>query len=215
MTEKFRTELALLKHDTIEMARFAQDMLKESIVVLMNEDIPKAAEFKQKKNYLRELSPGLEQRAYQMIAMNQPMAKDMRTIVCTLKIIAAAERIGRYGKVIANMTKHVHNQPAVSQSMVIPQMADQVIGMIDNAISAYKNEDITLIRDFSSRDDVVDTLWHSFFQEMVPYMKENPTTVERGTYYIMVARYLERSGDHACTIAENVRFMISGERIDK
>ena len=73
--------------------------------------------------------------------------------------------------------------------MVIPQMADQVIGMIDNAISAYKNEDITLIRDFSSRDDVVDTLWHSFFQEMVPYMKENPTTVERGTYYIMVARY--------------------------
>ncbi|MGA2105087.1 MAG: phosphate signaling complex protein PhoU [Methanoregula sp.] len=215
MTEKFRTELALLKHDTIEMARFAQYMLKESIVVLMNEDIPKAAEFKQKKNYLRELSPGLEQRAYQMIAMNQPMAKDMRTIVCTLKIIAAAERIGRYGKVIANMTKHVHNQPAVSQSMVIPQMADQVIGMIDNAISAYKNEDITLIRDFSSRDDVVDTLWHSFFQEMVPYMKENPTTVERGTYYIMVARYLERSGDHACTIAENVRFMISGERIDK
>ncbi len=215
MTEKFRTELALLKHDTIEMARFAQYMLKESIVVLMNEDIPKAAEFKQKKNYLRELSPGLEQRAYQMIAMNQPMAKDMRTIVCTLKIIVAAERIGRYGKVIANMTKHVHNQPAVSQSMVIPQMADQVIGMIDNAISAYKNEDITLIRDFSSRDDVVDTLWHSFFQEMVPYMKENPTTVERGTYYIMVARYLERSGDHACTIAENVRFMISGERIDK
>ena len=88
MTEKFRTELALLKHDTIEMARFAQYMLKESIVVLMNEDIPKAAEFKQKKNYLRELSPGLEQRAYQMIAMNQPMAKDMRTIVCTLKIIA-------------------------------------------------------------------------------------------------------------------------------
>lgn len=215
MTEKFRTELNLLKQDTVDMARFAQDMLKESIVVLINEDVTKAAEFKQKKNHLRELSPDLEERAYQMIAMNQPMAKDMRTIVCTLKIISSAERIGRYGKVIANMTKHVHNQPSVSRSAVIPQMADQVIGMIDDAITAYKNEDLTLIKNFSSRDDVVDTLWHSFFQEMIPYMKENPTTVERGTYYVMVARYLERSGDHACTITENVRFMITGERTVK
>jgi phosphate transport system protein len=215
MTEKFRAELTTLKYDTVEMARFAEDMLKESIVVLMNEDVEKAAEFKQKKNHLRELCPGLEERAYQLIALNQPMAKDMRTIVCTLKIITAAERIGRYGKVIANMTKHVKDQPAVSRSLVIPQMADLVTGMIKDAISAYEKEAITLISDFSSRDDAVDTLWHSFFREMIPYMKENPTTIERGTYYIMVARYLERSGDHACNMAGNVHFMVTGERITR
>jgi phosphate transport system protein len=214
MAEKFHTELAMLKQDTIDMARFARDMLNESITVLMKEDVTSASRIKQKRKPLQELTFSLEDRAYQLIALNQPMAKDMRTIVCTLKVIAAAERIGRYGKDIANMAKHVQNQPEVTHPVLIPQMADQVTGMIDDAISAYGNEDLALIRDFSSRDDSVDTLWHSFFREMLTFMMENPETINRCTYYIMVARYLERSGDHACKMAENVHFMVTGERIE-
>jgi len=204
----------MLKQDTIDMARFARDMLNESITVLMKEDVTSASRIKQKRKPLQELTFSLEDRAYQLIALNQPMAKDMRTIVCTLKVIAAAERIGRYGKDIANMAKHVQNQPEVTHPVLIPQMADQVTGMIDDAISAYGNEDLALIRDFSSRDDSVDTLWHSFFREMLTFMMENPETINRCTYYIMVARYLERSGDHACKMAENVHFMVTGERIE-
>ena len=214
MAEKFHTELAMLKQDTIDMARFARDMLNESITVLMKEDVTSASRIKQKRKPLQELTFSLEDRAYQLIALNQPMAKDMRTIVCTLKVIAAAERIGRYGKDIANMAKHVQNQPEVTHPVLIPQMADQVTGMIDDAISAYGNEDLALIRDFSSRDNTVDTLWHSFFREMLTFMMENPETINRCTYYIMVARYLERSGDHACKMAENVHFMVTGERIE-
>jgi len=204
----------MLKQDTIKMAHFGRDMLNESITVLMKEDVTSASKIKQKRKPLRELTFGLEDRAYQLIALYQPMAKDMRTIVCTLKMIAAAERIGRYGKDIANMAKHVQNQPDVTHAVLIPQMAEQVTGMIDDAISAYGNEDLALIRNFSSRDNTVDTLWHSFFREMLLFMRENPATINRCTYYIMVARYLERSGDHACKMAENVHFMVTGERIE-
>jgi phosphate transport system protein len=214
MTEKFLMELAMLKQDTTEMAHFGRDMLNESITVLMKEDVTSASKIKQRRKRLQELSSGLEDRAYQLIALYQPMAKDMRTIVCTLKMIAAAERIGRYGKDIANMAKHVQNQPDITHPILIPQMANMVTGMIDDAISAYRNEDLALIKDFSSRDDKVDTLWHSFFREMLTFMMENPAAINRCTYYIMVARYLERSGDHACKMAENVHFMVTGERIE-
>jgi phosphate transport system protein len=214
MTEKFHTELAILKQDTLEMARFAQDMLKESIVILMNEDVTRDADVKNNTKRIRELTASLEDRAYQLIALNQPMAKDMRTIVCTLKIISAAERIGRYGKGISYMAKQVQNQPEVSQPGLIPHMADQVTGMIDDVISSYGDGDLARISDLSLREDTVDMLWHSFFREMLTFMMENPATINRCTNYIMVARYLERCGDHACKMAENVHFMVTGERIE-
>ena len=156
----------------------------------------------------------LEERAYQLIALYQPMAKDMRVIACMLKIITSAERIGRYGKDIANMVKHVKGQPEFVQPLPIVHMAELVTGMIDDVINAFETESIEPIRDFSRRDDTVDALWHSIFRETLTFMMENPKTITRGTYYIMVARYLERSGDHACKMAENVHYMVTGERIE-
>ncbi|NTV00897.1 MAG: phosphate transport system regulatory protein PhoU, partial [Methanoregulaceae archaeon] len=104
MSEKFHSELDLLKQDTLQMVRFARDMLRESMDALLAEDYVNAVQIASRKREVRELTISLEDRAYQLIALYQPMAKDMRVIVCILKMIAAAERIGRYGKDIANMT---------------------------------------------------------------------------------------------------------------
>jgi len=93
MAEKFHTELEQLKQDTLEMARFARDMLYDSLQVLMAQDTEKAKEIVSRKKQIRETVNTLEERTYQLIAMNQPMAKDMRTIACTLKIITSAELI--------------------------------------------------------------------------------------------------------------------------
>jgi phosphate transport system protein len=142
------------------------------------------------------------------------MAKDMRVITCILKMITAAERIGRYGKDIANMVKHIQDQPEFTQPVPLQHMAEQVLKMIDDVIIAFETEHLEVIKDFSSRDDAVDSLWHSIFREMLTFMMENPKTITRGTYSIMVARYLERSGDHACKMAENVHYMVTGERIE-
>jgi phosphate transport system protein len=214
MSEKFHTELGLLKQDTIEMARFARDMLADSVDVLIAEDYPNAMQVVSRKKKIQEFTISLEDRAYQLIALYQPMAKDMRVIVCILKMIAAAERIGRYGKDIANMTKHLRDQPDYTHPLPLPHMAAMVTAMIDDVINSFEKENQVLIKDLSSRDDDVDALWHSIFRETLTFMMENPKTITRSTYYIMAARYLERSGDHACKMAENVHYAITGERIE-
>jgi len=98
--------------------------------------------------------------------------------------------------------------------MRIPHMAELIIDIADDAIAAYESDDLTLIKDFSTRDDTVDALRHSIFREGITYMMEDPKNISRCTHYNIVARYLERCADHACKIAENVHYMETGERIE-
>jgi len=214
MSEKFHTELNTLKKDMLDLARFARNMMCDSLKALTTEDTEAAKEVASRKKHIQETMIELEERTYQLIALYQPMAKDMREIACMLKIISSAERIGRYGKDIANMVKHVRGQPDFVQPLPVMHMAGLVTGMIDDAIHAFEADSTGPIKDFSRRDDTVDSLWHSVLRETLTFMMENPKTITRGTYYIMVARYLERSGDHACKMAENVHYMVTGKRIE-
>lgn len=214
MSEKFHAELDQLKGDTIQMARFARHMLDDAVQALVSERVSNAAEVKSRKREIRDRTIDLEDRAYQLIALYQPMAKDMRTIVCILKVIAGAERIGRYGKDIASMTRHIVEEPACPQPPPLSHMADLVTGMIDDVTLAFEKEDLALLENFSSRDDTVDLLWHSIFRQTLIIMMENPKTITRYTSYIMAARYLERCADHACKMAENVHYSITGERME-
>jgi phosphate transport system protein len=214
MSEKFHTELKRLKKDIVDLACFARNMLRDSLNALTSEDTEAAKEIVSRKKHIQDTSIELEERTYQLIALYQPMAKDMREIACILKIISSSERIGRYGKDIANMVRQIKSQPEFVQPLPIGQMAGLVTSMIDDVIHAFETDSIIQIKDFSRRDDTVDSLWHSVLQETLTFMMENPRTITRGTYYIMVARYLERSGDHACKMAENVHYMVTGNRID-
>jgi phosphate transport system protein len=214
MSEKFHTELDLLKQDTIDMARFSRTMLSDAVETLVNDDVTRAIEVKSRKRDVQERTIRLEDRAYQLIALYQPMAKDMRMIVCILKMISGAERIGRYGKDIASITKHLQDQPAYPHQPPLAHMASLVTAMIDDVIVAFEKENLELIRDLTKRDDVVDDLWHSIFRQTLTFMMENPKTITRYTSYIMAARYLERSADHACKMAENIHYAIVGERIE-
>ncbi len=214
MGEKFHAELSQLKRDTLAMARFCRTMLSDSLVSFRNGDAALAQDILSRKTRVRETTIALEERTYQLIALNQPMARDMRVIACTLKIITSAERIGRYGKDIANMVTYMQGQPDFARPLPIRHMADLVIAMIDDTLAAYETENPDLIDGLSPRDDAVDALWHSIFRETLTFMMESPKMITRATYSIMVARYLERSGDHACRMAENIHYMVTGERIE-
>jgi len=214
MAEKFHTEVKTLKKDTVAMAHLGRSMLRDAVDALIRQDKELAATVVGKKEQLHVMEVKLEEHCYQLIALNQPMAKDMRVIACTLKVITAAMRIGRYGKVIANIVKDISDKPHIANLMSIPHMAELVIDMIDDSVKAYEMDSIALIADFSARDDTIDALRHSIFREGVTYMLEDPKNISRCTHYIMVARYLERCADHACKIAENVHYMNTGERIE-
>jgi phosphate transport system protein len=214
MAEKFHTELKNLKAETLEMAHLGRFMLRDAVDALICQDKELAASVVARKEEIHQMEVRLEEHCYQLIALNQPMAKDMRVIACTLKVITASLRIGRYGKVIANIAKKISDQPHIANLMTIPHMADLVIEMIDDAIVAYEEDTSTEISDFSARDDTIDSLRQSIFREGITYMMEDPKSITRCTHYILVARYLERCADHACKIAENVHYMNTGERIE-
>jgi phosphate transport system protein len=214
MAEKFHTELKNLKAETLEMAHLGRFMLRTAVDALIRQDVELAATVVAQKDEIHQMEVRLEEHCYKLIALNQPMARDMRFIACTLKVITASLRIGRYGKVIANIVKEISDKPHISNLMSIPHMADLVIEMVDDAIGAYETDNLRLIDDFSSRDDTIDALRHSIFREGITYMMEDPRSISRCTHYIMVARYLERCADHSCKIAENVQYMETGERVE-
>ena len=214
MAEKFHTELQTLKQDTLEMAHLGGDMLRSAVDALIRQDPDLAESVFIKKNEIHRMEVRLEEECYRLIALYQPMAKDMRTIVCTLKVISASLRIGRYGKVIAKVAKELADRPHIANLMSIPHMADLVMAMVDDAIAAFESDDLKRIENFSSRDDTVDALRRSIFREAITYMMEDSRSITRCTHYILISRYLERCGDHACKIAENVYYLETGERTE-
>jgi phosphate transport system protein len=214
MVEKFHIELEKLKKNVLIMGDLSTSMLSTAVESLKNLDLQKAEWVNSKKKELAKLNVDLEEDALQLIALYQPMARDMRTIACCLKMIVDLNRIGRYGKDIANVTKEIAPGPHIKKIISIPHMNDLVQNMINDAFTAFKTCDLTVIKNFTERDNDVDSLRYSIFRECVSYMMENPANITICTHYIMVARYLERCGDHACDMAEEINYMVSGERIE-
>jgi phosphate transport system protein len=214
MSEKFHTELNAVKKDTLAMADLGRSMLKDAVDALIRQDKELAASVVARKGDIHTMEVELEERCYRLIALYQPMARDMRIIACTLKVITASMRIGRYGKVIAKIVSEVSDKPHIVHMMSTPHMAELVMSVINDAIQLYDTESPVPVAEFSARDDTIDALRHSIFREGISHMMEDPRTITISTHYIMVARYLERCADHACKIAENVHYMETGERIE-
>ena len=217
MSDKFHTEIANTKEQVLSMGQLAEGMLNDAMEALRTGDLQMAAKVRERKRLLSDDTNRLEEEIYSLIALYQPVARDMRAIACSLRVISSSERIGRYGKDIANVvinTQEYPRFPRLVEGLSLPHMSDLVLAMIHDSLEAYRTEDVTLIANHSARDDVVDALRHTIFREGITYMMEDPRTITTCTSYLMVARYLERCGDHACKIAEKVHYMVTGERID-
>ena len=211
MRSKFDEQLKKIKDDVVELGELAQRMLKDSIVALENQDVKLAAKIYTDKKKLMKMDDDIEHRCLQAISMYQPMAKDMRVIGASLKLITYLTRIGRYGKDIAKFVKELADKTHIAKLVSIPHMGEIVDSMISDALIAYRNEQSVDIQSFVDRDDDVDSLRDSIFRESLTYMMEDDKNIKRCMYYIMVARYLERCADHACKISEKVNYMVTGK----
>ena len=214
MGSKFDEQLKKIKGDVIELGELAQRMLKDSIVALESQDVKLANKVYTDKKKLMKMDDDIEHRCLQAISMYQPMAKDMRVIGASLKLITYLTRIGRYGKDIAKFVKELADKTHIAKLVSIPHMGEIVDSMISDALIAYRNEQSVDIRSFVDRDDDVDSLRDSIFRESLTYMMEDDKNIKRCMYYIMVARYLERCADHACKISEKVNYMVTGKRVE-
>jgi len=214
MVEKFHNELKNLKKEVKKMGNLAKEMLQESIKALENRDKNHAKSVIEKKGILAEFDDNIEKKAFRLIALYQPMAKDMRELACILKLITYLTRIGRYGKDIARITEIISDKPHIKKLVNLPFMSQLVCCMIEDSLKSFEDGDISRFNNFIDRESDVDSLRFSIFRECLTYMMEDPKKIERCTYYIMVARYLERCGDHACKMAEKIYYMETGERVE-
>ena len=214
MVEKFHEELKKLKKEVVEMGDLAKEMLSYAVESLKERDKELASKVIEKKKKIADMDEKIEQDALSLIALYQPMAKDMRTIACVLKMITYLTRVGRYGKDIAKVAIELADQPHIAKLVEIPHMAEMVCGMIDDAIRAFEDENVSRIEDFEERDSEIDALRYSIFRECITYMIEDPKNITRCMHYAMVARYLERCADHACKMAEKIHYMVTGDHIE-
>lgn len=214
MGEKFHEELKELRREFCEYSNFSSLMLKDAFEALKSGDVDLSADVNARKKQLSGWSDHFDERLLTLIALYQPMAQDVRTIICTLKMNTAFYRIGRYGKDIAILVPDFASSGHLGRMLNLPYMAELVFSMIDDTLEAYRSGNISLISDFSGRDDRVDDLRYSVFREGVTYMMEDPRTISRCMDYVMIARYLERCGDHCCSMAEKIHYMVTGEKVD-
>ena len=211
---KFHRDLDKQKREVLKMGYLVRDMLEKSVQSMKNQDNQLADFVISKQDQLSSYDIKIEEELLQLIALNQPVAKDMRLIACCLKMITYMARIGRYGRDIAKITTELKNEPLVAKLVHIPHIQKHASDMISNALKAFEIEDINLIKDFRERDDHLDNMRYSVFRECLTYMMESPKNITPCIHYVMVARYIERCGDHACKMAEKIHYYITGEHIE-
>lgn len=212
--EKFHQELESLCADMMTYGEHALGMLTLALKAFVEQDGALADSVYRMKGQLDRWDRQVEERALRLLTLYQPMAKDLRTLACILKMDTYLNRIGRYGKDIAKDAMAMADRPHVAKLVNIPHQHEIVVSMIRDAMRAFREDDIAPIADVSERDDRVDAIWDSVFRECVTYMIEDPKNITPCTHYIMVSRHLERCGDHACKIAEKVHYKVTGEHIE-
>ncbi len=212
--EKFDVEMGRLQEDLVRMGDLATEMLVSSVKAFKHLDMDVADWVDARKGELAELDQAIERRALEMITLYQPMAKDMRVLGTALKINTYLYRVGRYAKDIARDTKALAGHAHITRVVVIPRMTEEVVGMVKDVLRAYRTDDLSLIKDFAERDDEVDGMWDMVFRECLTYMMEDNRKITQCLHYIMVARALERCGDHACKMAEKVHYMVTGQHVE-
>lgn len=208
----FHQELEAARGRVVEMARLARLNLTEGVESLLDLDQGLARKVIEREQVLNRMDVEIERDLLDLLALNQPMAQDLRTAGASLKIITYLDRIGRYGYDIAKVTRKMEGQQHLRKPVAFKLMAEAGMKMLDGAMAAYRERDAAKARAVTPQDEVVDGLYDQVFRDCVTHMMEDPRTISLSSHYILVARHLERAADNASKIAEKTLYMVTGER---
>ncbi|MDF2987697.1 MAG: phosphate transport system regulatory protein PhoU [Eubacterium sp.] len=206
----FDKELEQLQNLMVRMAGLVEQSIENSILALRRQDIELARKVYESDDEVDELEGKIEKICINLIARQQPLAKDLRTISTALKIITDMERIADHAADIAELTIRMADMKYIKPLVDIPHMAELAKKMVIRSIDSYIKQDIVLAKEVCDGDDEVDDLFSKIVLELINIMKNNPETVEQATDFMFIVKYLERIGDHATNIAEWVVFNVTG-----
>ena len=205
----FEEELEALQNRLLEMGGLAEERVRASVQELVTRDAAMIELVLRGDEPINRLHIDIDNRCFRLIALHQPMATDLRGIVAAVKINSDLERVGDLAVNIAEAGKRYVTHAPVKKLIDIPRMADIAQAMLRDALDSYVKRDTVLARAVLNADDELDALKTQVFRELLTYMLQDPTTVEPALDLILISRHLERIGDHATNVAEDVIFMVS------
>ncbi len=203
-----------LKKKLIEEANLTENMLKKSIRGLVDRKKEILREVIEKDEpKVNDLEIELDELCTNLIALYQPEAGNLRTILMVLKMNNDLERIGDLAVNIAESSLYLIERPQVKPLIDIPRMTEEAINMLKNAMDSFINRDVELARAVCEKDPIIDSLRDQILRELITYMTSDPSTIERSIHLIRISRSLERVADLSTNICEDVIFMVEGKII--
>ncbi len=213
MRSQFQEELKVLKIKLLKMGSMVQNIIEVSVQALAKQDLDRAKSVFELDDDIDALELEIEHQCMNLIALQQPIARDLRTIGTILKIITDLERMGDHAVNIAKVTLEIGEDKLIKPLIDIPNMARLTEAMVNKSLDAFMHEDIDLAKELDVDDDQVDDLYEAIYLELIEMMLENPEIIKQATQLLFIGRYLERTADHATNIGERIIYMVTGERM--
>jgi len=210
--KEYIEDLEKLKGEVLRMGELAMESAKNSIKALVQRDAELASKIIKDNGTIDELEFDIENRCMKLLALQQPMAVDLRTIGTCMKVITDFDRISDLAGDVAEIVIRIADEPHAKPLIDIPRMSEISQGMISDCLTAFSSGNVKMLEDFSERDDVIDALFDQVRRELMMIMIENPRCIANASHLLFVALHLERIGDHACNIASRIIYMVTGEK---
>lgn len=206
MRNRFDRQLSTLNDELIEMGSMIEKSIETAIKALVNQDVDLARHAIEADEEIDRQERIIEDLCLKLLLQQQPVAKDLRLISSALKMITDMERIGDHASDISEITIALADQPYIKKLEHIQQMAKETMIMLVGSIEAFVDKDLEKANEVIKRDDVVDDLFDKVKKELIQMIHENADKGEQAADLLMVAKYMERIGDHATNISEWVIF---------
>jgi phosphate transport system protein len=213
MERHFASELQALRERLLAMGSVAEIMIDRSVAALVQRAPRLVEDVLAHEEEMDLLCIEIDDRCFTLLALQQPMASDLRFLVAAIKINGDLERIGDQAVSIALRARALATQPEVKPLIDIPRMAELAQAMVRRSLDAFVRRDPALARSVIDDDDAVDSLRDQVFRELLTYMMADPATIPRALALILVSRNLERIADHATNVAEDVIYLVRGEDV--
>jgi phosphate transport system protein len=209
----FETDLQALKNRLLNMGALVEERVHGAIQALMERNLESAEAIAKGDEEVNALQIEIDDRCLKLLALQQPMASDLRLITSAMKINADLERIGDQAVNIAENAMKMLSAPPLKPLLDLPRMAEMAERMTRDSLDSFVRRDPALAREVLGQDDEVDRLKDTIFRVLLTYMMADPGTIERALALILISRNLERIADHATNIAEDVIFLVEARDV--
>jgi phosphate transport system protein len=210
----FDYELQELHNDLLRMGSIVEKQIYLCIEALIKQDSELADTIINNDDLVDDLQREIEDKCIKLIATEQPLATDLRTIFTTTKIVTDLERMADHAVDIAKIAKRLKNEKYIKELIDIPKMANIVREMIKESLDAYVDADVDKAYFVCKKDDSVDSIYKNVLNEMIPLMTKDQTVINQATQFLFICKYLERVADHVTNICEWTIYLVTGEQKD-